>query len=479
MPRKRTVIAAETICSTLPVVLEAGVLQFKNEWEIRRVSCKQPQEKVIDLVGPVSPIIDEDWTAQDELWLMATWNNSSTKLALARIGSQNQELHKLWRYTCTLMQCSPVAIISPQYGLIYDGFELTARLNSDQSDQSESPLWSEGFCKALHALVVHSFWRGDVRLLATYIQYAVICRTDDRQPWEMAMRQSSCQDIEALRGLAASQRRMHIHSLQEDFNASQVASGRDLSLEYEFFNYLGSIIEKPSYGYAVKQSDEHPPAYHVQTADLNTILRALNTFNLHGFPLFTHSEIFLIACKSAPLNYVFPALNEVCDLHMRSFLHETRMAYRKVRSARKSTSQTPRAPRDFSYGKPASSSTDAPRKWLHRGDEGHNSRAEKTSIEEAKERPRYGLLAPSGNHWRGRKTHQSVEEPRGQQRRQTHSASPHSRRKYSTRSWTNSARGAERSGDFYSPGSPQLGGTASRSAAAYKPSSLRMRRREY
>ncbi|KAG5970957.1 hypothetical protein E4U58_000427 [Claviceps cyperi] len=42
------------------------------------------------------------------------------------------------------------------------------------------------------------------------------------------------------------------------------------------FNYLGSIIEKPSHGYAVKQSDEHPPAYHVQTADLNAILRALD-----------------------------------------------------------------------------------------------------------------------------------------------------------------------------------------------------------
>ncbi|KAG5941092.1 hypothetical protein E4U60_000202 [Claviceps pazoutovae] len=477
MPRKKTVIAAETICNSLPVVLEAGVSQFKNEWEIRRVSCKQSQEKVSDLVGPASPIIDEDWTAQDELWLMATWNNSSTKLALARIGSQNQELHKLWRMTCTVMQCSPVSIISPQYGLIYDGVELTAafpwasRLGSDHSDQSESPLWSEGFCKALHALVVHSFWRGDVRLLATYIQYAIICRTDDRQPWEMAMRQSSCLDIEALRGLAASQRTRHIHSLQEEFNASQVASGRDLSLEYEVFNYLGSIIEKPSYGYAVKQSDEHPPAYHVQTADLNTILRALDTFNLHGFPLFTHSEIFLIACKSAPLNYVFPALNEVCDLHMRSFLHETRMAYRKVRSARKSTSQTPRAPRDFSYGNPESSSIDSPGKWLRRDNE-------KTSIEEAKERSRYGL-APSGNHWRGRKTHQSVENPRGQQRRQTQSASPHSRRKYSTRSWTNSARGVERSGQFYSPGSPQLGGTASRSAAAYKPSSLRMRRRGY
>ncbi|KAG6055531.1 hypothetical protein E4U17_002924 [Claviceps sp. LM77 group G4] len=478
MPRTKKAIAAETICHSLPVVLEAGIDQFKNEWEIRRVSCKQSQQNVSALVGPASPIIDEDWTAQDELWLMATWNNSSTKLALARIGSQNQELHKLWRISCTLMQCSPVSIISPQYGLIYDGFELTAafssRLDSDQNDQNESPLWSESFCKALHALVVHSFWRGDVRLLVNAIQYAVICRTDDRQPWEMAMRQSSCLDIESLRSLAASQRRKHIHSLQEELNASQTASGRDLSLEYEFFNYLGSIIEKPSYGYAVKQNDEHPPAYHVQTADLNAILRALNTFNLHGFPLFTHSEIFLIASKSAPLSYVFPARNEVCELHMRSFLHETRMAYRKVRSARKSTSQTPRAHRDFSYGKPASSSTDAPVKWLRRV-EGHDS----TSLEEAKDRSRQRLLAPSTHHWRGRKTHQLVERPRGQQRRQTQSASPHSRRKHTTGYWPNGARGAEHSEQIYYPGSSQLEGTASRSAVVYKPSSLQKRRREY
>ncbi|KAG5951848.1 hypothetical protein E4U57_006573 [Claviceps arundinis] len=455
MPRKKTVIAAETICNSLPVVLEAG-----------------PQEKVVALVGPATPIIDEDWTAQDELWLMATWDNSSTKLALARIGSQNQELQKVWRVSCTLMQCSPVAIISPQYGLIYDGFHFT----SDQSDQNESPLWSEGFCKALHALVVHSFWRGDVRLLVTVIQYAVICRTDDRQPWEMAMRQSSCLDIEALRGLAASHRSKHIHSLQQDINVSQADSGKDLSLEYEFFNYLGSIIEKPSYGYAVKQSDDHPPAYHVHTTDLNTILRALDTFNVHGFPLFTHSEIFLMASKSAPLSYVFPALNEVCELHMRSFLHETRSAYRKVRAVRKSTSQTPRAPRDLSYGRPASSGTDTLGKWspekrLPRNEgQWHDSRAE-----EAKARPRYGFLGTNSNHWRGRKYYQSVEKPRRQQRRQTQSASPQSRRKYT---WTNTARGVERSGQFCSPGSPQLGGTASRSAAAYKPSPLQKRRRE-
>ncbi|KAG5997709.1 hypothetical protein E4U52_003285 [Claviceps spartinae] len=473
MPRKKTVIAAETICNSLPVVLEAGVCQFKNEWEIRRLSCKQPQEKVVALVGPATPIIDEDWTAQDELWLMATWNNSSTKLALARIGSQNQELQKVWRVSCTLMQCSPVAIISPQYGLIYDGFHFT----NDQSDQNESPLWSEEFCKALHALVVHSFWRGDVRLLVTVIQYAVICRTDDRQPWEMAMRQSSCLDIEALRGLAASHRTTHIHSLQQDINVSQADSGKDLSLEYEFFNYLGSVIKKPSYGYAVKQSDEHPPAYHVQTADLKTILRALNIFNLHGFPLFTHSEIFLMASKSAPLSYVFPAVNEVCELHMRSFLHETRSAYRKVRAVRKSTSQTPRAPRDLSYGRLASSGTDTPGKWspekrLPRNEgQWHDSRAE-----EAKERPRYGCLATGSNHWRRRKFDESVEKPRRQHRRQTQSASPQSRRRYA---WTNSVRGVERSGQFCSPDSPKLRRTATRSAAAYKTSSHQKIRREY
>lgn len=392
--------------------------QFRNGWAVKRISsCNLPEQELATFVGPSRPVIDQVWTSQDEAWLKDIWDNSKTKSALFRIGRKNQELLKLWRLSCTLMRCSPVAIISPQHGLLYDGVELTHEISP--RDHGECSLWSEAFCKALSSLIVHSFWRGNAKLLSTCIQYSVVCRTDDRQPWKMAMDPSSCLDMENMRDIAVSHRSRHIHLAQTDFNASQTAHGRVLSLEYEFISYLGSIIEKPFVSYAQKQSDSHPHVYAVRTADLNTILHALNTFKPNGFPLFTHSDVFLSACQSVPLHYVFPRENQLCELHMRAFLHETRMAYRNVRAHK----WTPGAPRVFL---PGVASVDVESSALEsRLDDGRESVREVITILDDDDKPRLGLPSSRSNQWEGPSHHQHG----GKRRRQQQHQSPDKKKK--------------------------------------------------
>ncbi|KAG5951191.1 hypothetical protein E4U53_003602, partial [Claviceps sorghi] len=420
--KTKAALAAENICTSLPTILEAGVDQFRNGWAARRISsCGLPEQEVSMFVGPLRPIIDEYWTAEDESWLMATWEKSTTKLAFCRIGRSNPELMKLWRISCSLMRCSPVGIISPQYGLIYDGVDLTPSFYPP--DHSECPLWSEGFCKALGALVVHSFWRGDAKLLASCIQYCVICRTDDRQPWKMALSPSSCLDVENLRAMAASPRNTHIHVLQMDYNGTQAAHGRELSLEYEFMCYLGSIIEKPPRSCAEKQSNAHPPVYPVRTADLNVLLHALNTFNPNGFPLFNHSDIFLSASQSTPLHYVFPREDQLCELHKRSFLHESRMAYRNARASR----WTPRAPRVF-LPVAAASGAGSPAKPLRI--RGRTPAPEIITILDDDDKPRLGLASSRNHPWPGPSHNQQGKK---RQRQQSQKQSPQKRKKNKNR----------------------------------------------
>lgn len=452
--RTTAAVAAEEIGNLFPAVFEAGVDQFKAGWAERRISHHRHSEADINtFVGPSRPVIDKDWTAEDEAWLMKTWEDSSTKKTLERIGSHSQELLKLWRLSCTLMRCSPVSIVSPQYGLVYDGLEPTRTFFP--KDHAECSPWSDGFCKALHTLVVHSFWRGDARLLATTIQFTVICRTDNRQPWKMAMGPSSCLAVEKMRDVAMSRRTRHFHDVLRDYTTSQAADGRESSLEYEFLSYLGSIIEKPSFKPVEEQSEAHPPVYAVRTADLNTILRALDTFNPNGYPLFTHSDVFLRASTSAQLRSVFPNEGKLRELHTRSFLHESRLAYREMRAKKRA----PRTPRTFQPCVAWSGGEPATTRLRREGELG--SAAEVVAIIDDEEESRPGMASSlRGGYQRGKNHNYRGGGHRQQQQQSQSQQHPHKRKKYQNGHWNR-----QRTSEAESPTKPFRHSDATRSGS--------------
>ncbi|KAL6413106.1 hypothetical protein AUP68_02604 [Ilyonectria robusta] len=48
-----------------------------------------------------------------------------------------------------------------------------------------SGFWTQTFCANLARIMSHAVWGGDPMLLMMALQFAVICRTDDRRVWKM------------------------------------------------------------------------------------------------------------------------------------------------------------------------------------------------------------------------------------------------------------------------------------------------------
>ncbi|KZZ88331.1 hypothetical protein AAL_08094 [Moelleriella libera RCEF 2490] len=229
-------VARERILSSFEPIWDSSIKTCKAHWDNLRPNRETgSQDLRTRFVGPYTPEIDAAWSEYDESRLMDAWAASSIKIAFEVISPENTELQKLWRASCRLMKCSPLAIISPRFGLIYDS-------------PGRGQLWPPEFCEALRALVCHSSWRGNALSLSTFIQYAVVCRIDDRQPWHMAMNKSSCQDIEAMRSLAACIRQEHIHDVCTTYREFQVARGCHCSLDFDMLYHLGSLVPKPPPG---------------------------------------------------------------------------------------------------------------------------------------------------------------------------------------------------------------------------------------
>lgn len=78
------------------------------------------------------------------------------------------------------MKCLPTDIVGPK-----------TDLEVDISKQPRVLHWPDKFCQGLLHLIPHPMFQGNPTLLATALQYAVICATDDRRHWAL---QNTCSD---------------------------------------------------------------------------------------------------------------------------------------------------------------------------------------------------------------------------------------------------------------------------------------------
>ncbi|KAJ4309801.1 hypothetical protein N0V84_011310 [Fusarium piperis] len=131
------------------------------------------EEDLDEMIGPAAPPLSDTWTQQDEDAMMAEWDDSPETAVYASITTLNGAIPTLWKVCLRVFRCSPLDAISPLRGLRYQ--PLVGR--------SQPGLWSREFCNRLSALITHPLWKGSPKRLAMALQYAVICRTDDRRHW--------------------------------------------------------------------------------------------------------------------------------------------------------------------------------------------------------------------------------------------------------------------------------------------------------
>ncbi|KID91875.1 hypothetical protein MGU_00786 [Metarhizium guizhouense ARSEF 977] len=306
--------------------LEIAACGFVQRWEAAVSEFNQREAHDLDsLLGPDRPPTD-----------IQSWHKSWTKLEFERISKSNVHLLRAWKLCCNFLHATPIAILSPRYGITCEGSESRATARSG----NQYALWSEAFCQALSGLVCHPIWGQKAKRLTAAIQFAAICRLDDRRPWTLASYSTSCRDMKRLRQIVSSQRNQPLHELCENYSLEQMARGQQPSWHYMLFCHIGTYARE-NQGQMTNHSQHFPPRLAVHISDLEAITKAIHHLCPGSKRLdLMYSDIIAGAATKIRLQNAFPSSSEVKNTHIRSFLNELRLVRQDV-SSNKSVGRAP------------------------------------------------------------------------------------------------------------------------------------------
>ncbi|EFY87883.1 hypothetical protein J3458_001728 [Metarhizium acridum] len=295
--------------------LDIAVGGFVQRWEAAVSEFNQREANDLDsLLGPNRPPTD-----------IRSWEKSWTKLEFERISRTNVHLLKLWKFSCNFLHTSPISILSPRHGITYEP-QAMVRIGNQYA------LWSEAFCQALSGLVCHPIWGQKAKRLTAAIQFAAICRLDDRRPWTLAGYSTSCQDMKKLRQMVSSERNQQLHELCENYILEQMARGQEPSWHCMLFCHIGTYARENQHQMN-NHSPHTPPRLAVHISDLQAVTKAIHHLYPFGKRLdLSYSEIIAGAATKMRLQNAFPSSSELKNTHIRSFLNELRLAGQDVSS---------------------------------------------------------------------------------------------------------------------------------------------------
>ncbi|KAF4440360.1 hypothetical protein F53441_12308 [Fusarium austroafricanum] len=278
------------------------------------------------------PRFDEQWTRLDEQALPYYGSAAEDEIEeLERKCTGNTtknsfhgDLAFLWRVSIRLYHSTPFTLLSPRYGLDY--------ILVSPSNNEPGNVWGQNFAKSLSQVITHPFFRADIDLLRTVLQYAVICRTDDRRPWKIPMsvrggpltRMKA--DIESEEGSLS----CSVHSIHK--RARRATATSDYSIVSDVTFRLGEVAKENTESRQASRFAPKPKLMHdefvvraVSIVDLHNIEQAINTLGLFGVPELTSMD-------TARKNFVLaqdthadqPSKAQLADFVRRGLLYEQR-----------------------------------------------------------------------------------------------------------------------------------------------------------
>ncbi|KAF4467768.1 hypothetical protein FALBO_5363 [Fusarium albosuccineum] len=280
-------------------------------------------DAVAAVVGPEKPYFDAEWTEEDESWLLR--DDSQEILAFANITKQDTHLLEAWRVCTQRFRCSPFALLSPLRGLTYQ-----TAVRPEGSD-AEPVLWDQEFCRQFSQVLAHPIWRRDVDVLTMVLQYAVICRTDDRRLWKMPPTDSFGPLAQLKTALESSEEPL-AKSIHEMHEAARTAAPP------KTFSPLSDLMLGLGKDATASHPAEHDTThqglrvYAVTTYDLIAIRSAIHGLGDNGVPMFATTEESLKHFhpdrKAAGIPHDYLQLR---SFHQRAWLHEQRRIIRALR----------------------------------------------------------------------------------------------------------------------------------------------------
>lgn len=122
--------------------------------------------------GDQATALDIEWTSEQEELL------DQVRSEYPKLLTMNQKHKSLYKTVFRFMHCLPSDVIGPKTFLEFD------------SSLAANNQWTMHFCERLGELAPQPLFRGSPAKLALAIQWAVICRTDDRRKYRL----SGCAD---------------------------------------------------------------------------------------------------------------------------------------------------------------------------------------------------------------------------------------------------------------------------------------------
>ncbi|EKJ67427.1 hypothetical protein FPSE_12394 [Fusarium pseudograminearum CS3096] len=229
------------------------------------------------LLGP-PPESDEEWTDQDEAYIDRKWATSTEKKAQDKIEDKSHPmLLSLWKTCLRVFRTSPVDLISPLNNLRYS-------VMSD--DDTSRHLYSKAFCTDLTSIMVHPFICGRQARLVIVLQFAAICRIDERELWKStAKRRGACpalnETFRLMEKNANDGTSEPVKSLHDAARQSVLRVGEVPSNLSDLLHWLGQVISSTTRSVATvhDQIDYRMgmPVLPICITDLKNIQQAINT----------------------------------------------------------------------------------------------------------------------------------------------------------------------------------------------------------
>ncbi|PWI72312.1 uncharacterized protein PCL_10935 [Purpureocillium lilacinum] len=303
------------------------------------------------IIGSASPEFDRFWTHADEWRLQNRYTSSGLAQEVRSIRGAHSHMRQLWKTSCWEMRCSPLAIVSPRYGMSFQSVTRGRRTPTQTTAPAER-LWSKHFCLDLNDLVSHPVWEGESSMLATALQATVIHRTDDRRPWIIRCL-PTCSAMEQFMARASqSPFELPVRAAMEEAILACQQQNRKVSPFFRLLRHIadstGAQVERMAEdedrsedGVNCENEDDEnegeprpTAAYWIRTEDLRSLIKAIDTLIVKGgHPYFPSVGLTATTVHAAREGRSMPyGDEELKKFYKRAWFHEMRQAKREQRS---------------------------------------------------------------------------------------------------------------------------------------------------
>ncbi|KAI6086883.1 hypothetical protein F4821DRAFT_278350 [Hypoxylon rubiginosum] len=220
----------------------------------------------------------------------------------------------VYRMLLRYYDCLYEDFMGPRFQLRYDNRDNDRVVLGDDSDDAQEvlhdPFPTRTFSYALHCLLSHHLWLGNLQRLATCLQFVNIVRTEDTRPWSIVDCDPESRFFRTWQRVVAdnSGSKKSARKLFREVKDKIGSPGQWSLLFDQIVKSVQVKRQSQKNQSSQRKSDEDP--YFIDLVDLQTLIHALDSVSNFGIPLF-HGALFTeAAVKCSKPDQSYPSQKE-------------------------------------------------------------------------------------------------------------------------------------------------------------------------